>query len=357
MKTAMKVVGSIIVLLIVSKLISFAFGLMNQPSDFAVAGGLGILLVLLFAAITLGVYFYKKYTKKDSGDIVKKIITVFLVFFALSATSGCTRVGPGHVGIKINMSGDNRGVDELPLETGWVFYNFLTQSVFEYPTYVQTAVWTKNENEGSPMNEEVSFNSKEGLIITGDISLSYSLQAKKVPHFYVKFRSDDLNVFTHGFLRNIARDVFNEVSGKYGVEEIYGPKKDEFLAEVRKKIGDAISDVGIVLEQFGFIGAPRPPESVVNAINAKITATQQAIQKENEIRTAKADAQKTIEIAKGQAEANRILAQSISQQLIEWRKLEINQKALEKWNGSVPMVQSGSSGSNLLLNVPFDQKK
>ena len=63
------------------------------------------------------------------------------------------------------------------------FYIPATTQIFEYPTYVQTAVWTKDVNEGSRMNEEVSFSSKEGLVITADISLSYQLVADRVPAF------------------------------------------------------------------------------------------------------------------------------------------------------------------------------
>ena len=120
--------------------------------------------------------------------------------------------------------------------TGMVWYNPITTTIKEYPTFVQTAVWTRDAHEGSANNEEISFNSKEGLVIFGDISLSYQLDMQKAPEFYVKFRSDDLNHFTHGFLRNIARDAFNEIASKYMVDELYGVKKEDFLREVRDRI-------------------------------------------------------------------------------------------------------------------------
>ena len=277
---------------------------------------------------------------------MNKLYLVLVFVFLFVAGCGCTRIEPGHVGLKINMSGSQRGVDELPLQTGWVFYMPGLSRVFEYPTYMQTAAWTKDDTEESPGNEEISFNSKEGLIITGDISLSYQLEPKKIPTFYTKFRSDDLRTFTHGFLKNIARDIFNEAAGKYSVEDIYGPKKEEFLAEIRKRIGDEIKPLGVILEQFGFIGAPRPPANVVAALNMKVAATQAAIQSENELRQAEAEAKKNVARATGdanarmmraeaEAKANKLIALSITPELVRYL-------SVTKWDGVLPKVTGGA---------------
>ena len=75
---------------------------------------------------------------------------------------GCTRIEPGHVGIKVVYGGGVKGVQDYPIVTGWVFPCPRFSTVFSYPTYVQTAVWTANPNEGKPLNEEIGFNTKEG---------------------------------------------------------------------------------------------------------------------------------------------------------------------------------------------------
>jgi regulator of protease activity HflC (stomatin/prohibitin superfamily) len=268
---------------------------------------------------------------------------------------GCSIIGPGEVGIKVNYFGSQRGVEDFPLVTGMVVYNRLTTRVFHYPVFVQTAVWTQSPHEGRAVNEEITFNSKEGLIIGADISLSYQLDPKKVPHFYVKFRSDNLDTFTHGFLRNVARDHFNEVGSQYAVDDIYGPKKEEFLKLIRERINKEVGDFGVHLEQFGFVGAPRLPQGVVDALNSKIKATQDAIRAENELRQAQAEAKKRIAAAEGEAKSNEILTKSLSDVLLKWRSLEITQKAVEKWDGKRPMVEGSNSG--LLLQIPVPQTK
>jgi hypothetical protein len=53
-----------------------------------------------------------------------------------------------------------------------------------------------------------------------------STQSKDLS-FYVKFRTDQMENFTHGFLRNIARDGFNEIGSKMKVDEVYGSGKAE----------------------------------------------------------------------------------------------------------------------------------
>lgn len=249
------------------------------------------------------------------------------------AVAGCgTRVEPGHVGIKVNLYGGNRGVQDLPVVTGMVWYNPWTTSVYEYPTFIQTAVWQRHGDE----NEEITFNSKEGLIITADISLSYQLDGTKAPHFYVEFRSDDISHFTHGFFRNIARDAFNEEASSYSVEELYSTRKEEFLAKVRARVNAQVAKYGVTLEQLGFIGAPRLPENVMQALNGKIQAIQDAQSAQNKLQQTIAEAAQRVATAQGEARANAALVVSITPELIRWRTLMIQQEAVAKWDGQLP---------------------
>ena len=107
------------------------------------------------------------------------------------------------MGVEINLAGKQRGASEIPVRTGWVVYSPLSTQIIEFPTYVQTVKWTRNTDEGHPLNEEMGFNSKEGMEIFVDVSLSYAIEPSKAPDFYVKYRVGDLEMFTHGILRDI----------------------------------------------------------------------------------------------------------------------------------------------------------
>ena len=290
-------------------------------------------------------------------------LTNWSILLGVLSGAGCaTRIGPGNVGIKVDLAGSQRGVEDLPIRTGWVIYNPAASKVVEYPTYVQTAKWTKDLNEGKPINEEISFNTSQGLTVYGDISLSYHLDPLRVPAFYVKFRSDDIDQFTHGFLRNVARDSMNRVAASYTVESIMGDKKPEMEQRSREELQGEVKDIGVVIEQFGFIGSPRPPESVVAAINAAQQAKYIAQQKQNELLQSQADAAKQIAaaegqakaqiaIAQGEAESNRVRAASISPSIIEWQRLTVTDRWIAKWNGTMPSVQAGGGMPGMLLNV------
>jgi regulator of protease activity HflC (stomatin/prohibitin superfamily) len=285
---------------------------------------------------------------------MKKLILVALL---AAMTAACTRIGPGYVGIKVSNAGSERGVGKESLTTGWVFYTPGASTVLEYPTFVQQVVLTKSANEGSKNNDEITFTNSDQMTIAADISFAYHLEADQVPAFYTKFRSDDLDQFTHGYLKSLIRDKFNEVGGHYSIAQIMGDN-GPFLKEVRDAVQQDVKGIGVVMEsQFGFIGAPRPPETVIASINAKAQAQQIATQKEMEVKQAEADARKAVAkadgdakaaissaqgqaqsilaVAEAQAEANRKLQQSLTPALVEYTKVQ-------RWNGVLPTVSGGA---------------
>jgi regulator of protease activity HflC (stomatin/prohibitin superfamily) len=160
------------------------------------------------------------------------------------------------------------------------------------------------------------------------------------------------------------RNSLNQVASTYSVEQIYGEQKTEFLTKVQALIQSKLDPVGVGIQQFGFIGAPRVPDVIAAAITGKAQAIQAAEQARNELAKTEAEAAKTVAQAEGEAkaavtraqgeaEANRIRQASLTPQLLELRKIE-NQKALiDRWNGQLPTVQTGNGG--MLLELPKAQ--
>jgi regulator of protease activity HflC (stomatin/prohibitin superfamily) len=301
--------------------------------------------LLKFAAIGIG------------AILLLLLLSIFLV--------RVTRIEAGHVGVQISLAGKQRGALDIPVRTGWVLYSPLSTQIIEFPTFVQTVKWTKDTNEGHPISEEMGFNSKEGMEIFVDVSLSYAIEASKVPDFYVKYRVSDMDMFTHGILRDVVRNSLNEVASTYVVEDIYGEKKAEFLRKVQTMIEQKMSPVGVNVQQFGFIGAPRVPSVIAAAITAKAQAIQQAERARNELATTQAEAAKKIAEAEGdakslvtraqgEADANRIRQNSLTPQLLELRRIENNRALIDKWNGQLPTVQTGQGGG-MILQLPKAQ--
>ncbi len=288
-----------------------------------------------------------------------------------------TRINAGYVGVEVNLAGSQRGAQDIPIRTGWVFYSPLKSQVIEFPTFVQTVKWTADVNEGHPLNEELVFNSKEGQEVRADVSLSYAIEASKVPEFYVKYRTDDLERFTHGILKDIVRNSLNEVASTYTLEDIYGENKARFLRESRERIQALLLPVGVGIQQFGFIGKPRFTAAIEQAITQKTQAITEAERARNQlavtqaemakavaeaegearsqVERARGEATSAIERARGEAEANRLRQASITPQLLEWRRLE-NQRALvDQWNGELPRTVLSDKGG-MLMQLPVDQR-
>jgi regulator of protease activity HflC (stomatin/prohibitin superfamily) len=296
--------------------------------------------------------------------LVAIIAAVIVGIVLLLNTVNVTRIGAGQVGVEVNLAGSQRGPSEIPVRTGWVFYSPLKTQIIDFPTYVQTVKWTQDTNEGHPLNEELVFNSKEGQEVRADVSLSYAIDASKVPDFYVKYRVNDLEKFTHGILKDIVRNSLNEVASTYTLEDIYGENKAKFLRETRAHIQEQVTPVGVGIQQFGFIGKPRFTQAIELAITQKTQAITEAESARNQLAVTQAnvakmvaqaegDAKSQIERARGEAEANRLRNASLSPQLLELKRLENDRARIEKWNGDVPRMVMGDK-TGMMLQMPYD---
>lgn len=280
----------------------------------------------------------------------KILLRILVVILVLIGVISCTKVPPGHVGVKVYLLGQKKGVNTEELGVGryWVGVN---QELYLFPTFQQNYVWTKDKKEGSPNDESFTFQTKEGLEVNADVGITYHLNPEKITDIFEKYRKG-IDEITDIFMRNSVRDAFNSVASTYNVESVYGSGKTKLINTVQSKIKDELTEQGIIVDKLYWIGALRLPKTVVTALNEKIEATQDAMKIENELRKAEAQAKITIteaqasaEVeltkAKAQAEANHIKARSISSILIEYQKTLNAEKAIEKWDGKLPNATSG----------------
>lgn len=311
---------------------------------------------------------------------MKKVIVLVIVAIVFVVGSGfaiasCTKVEPGYVGIRVNMYGNQRGVEDFPIRTGRVWHNPVTEDVYVFPTYLQTITWTRDINEGSPIDESISFNSIEGASINADVSLSYRVIGEKVPQLFVEFRQP-INVITKGYMRSQIRDTFARKASKMRAIDIFGTSRSTLLNEVKSDLNKRLGPRGFEFDTVAFVGELRADQRVTNSINAVIEATQKAIEAENKVRQTKAEADQrvakqrgesdsrvveaearvqvakqavleaqqeaeaTLTRARAQAEANETINRSITPQLIRYR-------SIDQWNGKLPQV-TGSGGIPLI---------
>jgi regulator of protease activity HflC (stomatin/prohibitin superfamily) len=200
-------------------------------------------------------------------------LAVVVSFFGCQAT---TRVDAGHVGIRVKLAGSDRGVQDMPVVTGWVIYNPITEQIVIFPTSVQNVIWTANHNEGRPVDESITFSSSEGVNVNADVGLSFHIEPTLAPKLYGRFRQNDMLALADTYVHNVVREAFNDVTSKMAVQDIYGAGKSKMLAEVTKKCRDALDKDGFVIDQLTINGALRLPQNVADAINRAMEATQNA---------------------------------------------------------------------------------
>jgi regulator of protease activity HflC (stomatin/prohibitin superfamily) len=268
--------------------------------------------------------------------VLKKISLFALLGVVLT---GCTRVEPGNVGIKVNLYGSNKGVDDITLATGRVWYNPITEDIYTFPTYMQNGVWTRDEIDDSPEDESITFNSVEGAVINADIAVSYQIIPESVPSIFVELRQDS-NYIKNVYVRSKTRDSFSRHASKMKVVDIFGAKKEELLSAVKEDLQTNMP--GFKFDMITFIGGLRVDPLVEQSISSTIQATQRAIEAENKVKQSTAEAQQKVEEARGlaesilleskaRAEANEMLTKSLSPALLQY-------EALQKWDGILPKV-------------------
>jgi regulator of protease activity HflC (stomatin/prohibitin superfamily) len=309
-------------------------------------------------------------TGSDASSLIKRlVVAVALIVVVVITLSSCVaRVDAGHVGIRVKLAGSSRGVDDIPVVTGWVFYNPLTEQLIMFPTSVQNVVWTRDTNEGGRHDESITFSSQEGVNINADIGLSFHIEPALAPHLYLRFRKSELMELANGYVRNAVREAFNLVASQMPVQGIYGAEKSKLVADVMKKLQDQLAKDGFVIDQLTINGALRLPENVATAINRAMEATQLAIQAENRVRQVKAEAEQAITQAEGAASAARARARGEADARLITSKAEakanlilrastsptvLQYRALERWNGRLPVMNGGGA----LPFLSFDAAK
>ncbi len=288
---------------------------------------------------------------------------VCLIAINLAGCFGCTYIPPGYVGIKVNLYGSERGVQDIPVLTGRVLYNPWTQMIYDFPTFLQYRSWVQSSTEGAPYDQSITFVSQDKIPVNVDVSVAYQFQADKVPELFIKFRSEP-DVIADTYVRSRVRDAFVRSGSGLKAMDILGGGIGSLDADVLKTVDDEMAPIGIRFDYISVLNRPRIPDAIQDAINQAIESTQRAQQAQNQVAVVRAEADQKVAAATGEAnairaraqgeadalllkataeaKANQLLAASITPELVRWQQTK-------QWKGEVPTYMGGS------MPVPFMQ--
>jgi regulator of protease activity HflC (stomatin/prohibitin superfamily) len=280
------------------------------------------------------------------NTLIKVAVMLGVAVVAGFAIIGLERIDAGHVGIKVNLIGTGKGVDNATEVTGWVFYNRFTTKIVEFPTFVQHKEYRKTEDS----DESFVINSKDGSEFHVSPLLNYSVQREKVPYIFTKYRVE-LSAIEAGFLKTAVYDAFRVVANSYTADELIS-NRELFENKVRKNLETHLLPEGFVLAQF--TSNLVYPETFKKAIEAKNNAVQTALRAENDVKTAEAQAKIKIAQAEGNAKAmlTNAKAEAESNKLKQTTltPLLLQQMWIQKWRGEVPSTVLGQ-GSNTFYGL------
>ena len=269
---------------------------------------------------------------------MKRFFFMLLVTALLFTSCGYERVDAGYEGIKVNLYGDGKGVDDICLVTGAVWYNPITTAVYEYPTFVQTVDYPS-----------FSINAKDGSSFTVDPTISLKIVDGKAPDVFKKYRKDDITEVINTTLYNYVKNAFRIQLNGYTTDELVS-KREEFELAIETKLAEELLRENFQLEQM--TSGLQYPATLIAAIDAKNKAVQDALKIENEVKAVEANAKKAIAKAEGDAKAlkikgdaeaeyNRKISASLS-------TLIVQQNMIDKWNGALPTF---TGGNNTMLDA------
>lgn len=274
---------------------------------------------------------------------------------AVPGTSVAT-VEPGFAGLKIQLYGGEKGIENAQLVSGRVWYNGYTEDVVVFPTYINTYPFTKSPTEGSPTDESVVF-SVGGSPVSADVGVSFGFTTEqtdshtKLHQFYKQYRKTP-DAFGANELRNGLRNCFSSVAENQKLTPSMLPyNQQKLVAGVTECTQQRFPT--ITVQDVALLSPLRLPPDIQKSIDEQFAAQQAArtaeanrrkveAQAAAEIARAKGEAQVTIERAKAEAEANNLRAESITPELLKLEQLQVERDRIRKWNGSEPhtVIQS-----------------
>ncbi len=318
---------------------------------------------------------------------MKKILSIL---GAIALFFSCTVVPAGYKGVKVYLLGRKNGGELKVLDVGR-YRTGINRKIYLFPIYQQDFAFGKDNGDTYSLGHDVPtthdpfrFQSKEGINLSVDLGISFHIIPDSVKAVFTKWRRD-VNYIANVYFDDLLHDALIHVASNMAIEEIYGPKKQLLIDRVDSMVVARVRPYGIVIDRIFITNDLKLPDVIVRAINSKMEATQIAQQRENELREVEAEASKKIATAKGesesklirgkmenainllnantqseilvieaksqaqstlitsqaQADANKLLQASLSQPLIDLKRIE-------RWDGHMPQF-TGSANPNITL--------
>ena len=190
---------------------------------------------------------------------------------------------------------------------------------------------------GSANGSAVTINDKSGTTATIDIQVNYSLDPQTAEELYANYGTQE------NFVKSVCavdiRSIPREVSGQFDTISILTARGD-FTSAVQDALTEKWKDYGLIVEQVSIQNVVYP-DSIKDKYSEAAAAEIAKTTAENQKEVAQVEADTKVVQANGEAEANRVLAESLTPEVIQQNY--INALKDISANGNLVVVPEGST--------------
>lgn len=298
------------------------------------------------------------------GTIGAIMLAVIIFGSAIFGLCCMKRVPAGYVGVVYNFS---TGISDDVLTQGWHFVS-PTKKVTNYSIGIEQSYLTAEKKGDSKSDESFNVPTSDGKTVRVNLEFSYKFDSEKVTDTFVQFKGRSGEDIKDTFIKPKVIAWTQEVSAKYPVTDIFGDQRTVINAELDEYLKVKFEPYGIIIDTVNFTDISVDDETAA-AIQKKVTAQQELELANIEAETAKIQAQKDKEVAliaaekeketaaieaerkrieaegnaeavmieaEAEAKANKMIAASLTPELVEKIKLEA-------WDGKLPTVQGSAT--------------
>lgn len=193
---------------------------------------------------------------------------------------------------------------------------------------------------------DASAASRDLQVVTAVIAVNYHIVPEMTPDIYKNIGL----AYNERITQPTVQEVVKASTAQFTAEELI-TRRPEVKQMIKDLLVERLQTRGIVVEDINIVNFDFS-KSFNDAIEAKVTAEQNALQAKNKLEQIKYEAEQTVAKAQAEAEALRLKKQSITPELVQLSQIEVQSKALDvqreaitKWNGMLPQVTGN--------NIPF----
>ncbi len=253
-----------------------------------------------------------------------KTINTFIILLASTLIMSCSVVRQGEIGLKQKVGKLNQTI----IPPGPVGYNPFTTKIIKMP--IRT------------MNMEIATNlpSKEGLNVTAVISILYRIMPEEAPSVVENIGVGNEREVISSVFRSAAADVCS----RFFAKDMHSAQRANIEKEITKQMSEILSPRGFEIEAV-LMKNIALPSGLARAVEEKLEAEQNAQRMEFLLDQEKLEAQRKIIEAEGTRDAQRIISEGLTDNIIKWQSIEAfrelskspNSKVIIT-NGQAPML-------------------